>query len=173
MRFDVAPLAAELAMHPKLWDEHKFRTEHPASPHREASDIWLRYNDLKHFGSHFNDAHESVWYPAIAKVPAARVLAEAMFETVGGFTLGGVLVTKIPAGKQVYPHVDRGWHAEHYEKYAIQIAGNDGQRFCFAGETLSPLTGQAFWFENQSPHWVTNDSDEDRITMICCIRRSH
>jgi hypothetical protein len=173
MRFDVAPLSAELTRHPELWNEHPFRTEHPRSPHREAADIWLRYNALEHLGPHFNDPHESVWYQSIAKLPAARVLAEDMFEAVDGFTLGGVLLTKIPAHAQVYPHADNGWHATWYSKYAIQIAGNDRQAFCFGDGCLSPLTGESFQFENQAPHWVRNDSDEDRITLICCIRRTH
>jgi hypothetical protein len=173
LRFDVAPLTHELDAHSDLWGQHKWRTEHPQSPHREARDIWLRYAPLRNLGPHFNDPHESEWYPAIAKLPAARVLAEDMFERVNGETLGGVLLTKVPAGSQVYPHADRGWHAEHYEKFAIQVAGNKEQFFCYGDGCLSPETGESFWFENQSPHWVVNESGEDRITLICCIRRVH
>lgn len=173
LRFDVLPLREELRAHAALWGEHTWRTEHPKSPHREAQDIWLRYNSLKRLGPRFNEAHESEWYPSIAKLPAARALAEHMFDGVNGLTLGGVLLTKVPAGSQVYPHADRGWHAEHYEKFAIQVAGNDEQFFCYGDGCLSPQTGQSFWFENQSPHWVVNESDEDRITLICCIRRIH
>lgn len=87
--------------------------------------------------------------------------------------MGGVLITRIPAGKQVYPHIDEGWHAGHYEKFAIQVKGNKEQAFCFNKESLSPETGDVFWFRNDVPHWVTNFSEEERITLICCIRRAH
>lgn len=92
---------------------------------------------------------------------------------VGGKELGGVLITKIPAGKQVYPHVDGGWHAEHYEKFAILVQGNPEQEFCFESSALRCREGDSFTFDNHFPHWVTNDSPEDRITLIICIRRAH
>lgn len=171
--FDVDPLRAQLEANPHLWDQYRWRTEHPRSPHREVSDIWIRYNAIENLGPAFNDPHESIWYPVTDKLSAARLLAEQMMEFTQSAKLGGVLITKIPAGKQVYRHMDGGWHAGHYEKFAIQIQGNHQQAFCFEGEELRALPGQSYWFRNQFPHWVKNDSDEDRITLIICIRGSH
>lgn len=172
-RFDVVPLASELALHPEVWNQHRWRTEHPRSPHREVDDIWIRYNAIENLGPTFNEPHESIWYPVAEKLTAVKHLVEKLVQDVGGGQLGGVLITRVPAGKQVYPHVDQGWHAGYYEKFAIQIAGNGKQAFCFDGEELRAETGDAYWFRNDVPHWVTNDSDEDRITLIVCIRRIH
>ena len=85
--------------------------------------------------------------------------------------LGGVLITKIPAGMECKPHVDGGWHAGHYEKYGIQIASAPGQRFCFEGESLETRPGDVFWFDNSHTHWVTNDTEHDRITLIVTLKR--
>jgi aspartyl/asparaginyl beta-hydroxylase (cupin superfamily) len=114
-----------------------------------------------------------VWYPCAEHLPSIKHLVADVMEAVEGAQLGGVLITRIPAGKQVYPHVDQGWHATHYEKFAVQIKGNLGQMFCFKDSQLSPLEGELYWFNNQQPHWVVNNSCEDRITLICCIRRAH
>lgn len=171
--FDVNPLRAQLEANSHLWDQYRWRTEHPHSPHREVSDIWVRYNAIGNLGPAFNNPHESVWYPVIKDLPGVRSLAEQMMQTVEGQQLGGVLITRISAGKQVYPHIDQGWHANYYEKFAVQIQGNDRQAFCFEGESLSAKPGESYWFDNHYKHWVTNDSDEDRITLIICIRRSH
>lgn len=170
-RFDVSTLRAQLEAHPEVWDEHRFRTEHPRSPHREASDIWIRYNSLQNLGPHFNNEHDSVWYPVAEKLPAVESLCEQMLEITGSDRLGGVLVTRIPAGKQVYPHVDRGWHAEFYEKFAILLQGCETQAFCYEDCTFHCAEGDSFTFNNQSCHWVLNDSEMPRITLIICARR--
>jgi hypothetical protein len=171
-RFDVLPLIQQLYEHPDLWDRYPWRTEHPKSPHREVSDIWVRYNAIENMGPHFNEPHVAVWYPVCEVLPAAKQLALEVKEAFGAHALGGVLLTRIPASKQVYPHADGGWHATHYEKVAVQIAGNERQAFCFDGSSVSALPGESYLFNNQAPHWVRNDSDEDRITLICCIRRN-
>jgi len=123
-------------------------------------------------GPKFNDKHFSVWYPVSDELPLTKNLALDVHKEIGG-ELGGVLVTKIPAGKQVYPHVDRGWHAGYYEKFAVQIACAPGQRFCFADGALSPAEGELYQFDNSKVHWVLNPSAQDRITLITCIRRVH
>ena len=163
--YDVSAVQEELK-HTNAWNKYRWRTLHSHSPHREVSDIWLRYNLIEKMGPHFNDPHEAVWYDF--DLPKSKALAQKIAE--GAKELGGVLITKIPAGCQVYPHIDQGWHALHYEKIAVQIQGNEKQAFCFDDGSLSALPGETYWFNNQSTHWVKNDSDEDRITMIVCTR---
>lgn len=166
-KFDVAPLVEQLSESPELWGEIPLRTSGD-SPHRESKDIWLRF--AKDLGA-FNFPHSSIWYPAAGDLLSAADLCMYMMSMVNGHTLGGVLITKIPAGKQIYPHIDKGWHAQYYEKFAIQIASAHGQSFCFEGEELNVAPGESFWFSNQSSHWVINPTNEDRITLIMCIKR--
>jgi uncharacterized cupin superfamily protein len=87
-----------------------------------------------------------------------------------GERLGGVLITQIPPGHSCKPHADDGWHARHFEKFAIQIESGPGQYFCFEGERLETKPGDLFTFDNAHTHWVTNDTPHNRITLIACIR---
>lgn len=174
LRFDVASLVQQLARSPDVWDRYTTRTRRYNTPHGGVSDVWVRYNPWRNFtgdAEAFNGPHESEWYPCVAQIPAAWSIARRLFHAVGGKQLGGVLITRIPAGGEVKPHCDQGWHAEHYEKFAVQLAGNREQAFCFEDGSLSALPGETYTFQNDRLHWVTNPSAEDRMTMIVCIRR--
>jgi hypothetical protein len=174
LTFDVEPLVRELYFASDAWDKIPYRTKFRGSPHREISDIWVRYNHLDNYYNNpqtFNDEHIAVWYPVVSQLPSARMMAIALADMLEADRMGAVLITKIPPGKQVYRHVDPGWHAKFYEKYVIQIRGNSRQAFRFDDEELRAETGQCYWFDNQFPHWVVNESDEDRISLIVCLRR--
>ena len=165
---NVQPLADALTAHPELWDQQRARTDHADSPHRELSDIWARYAPL---GGSGGVEHESIWYPNADHLPI-KVMADELMAVLGGAQLGGVLITRIPPGAQCHPHVDNGWHAEFYDKFAVQVKAAPGQTFHFEGQSLTTSTGDLYWFSNQSLHWVTNDSDSERITAIFCIKPS-
>lgn len=172
---DIMPLALQIERHPDLWNQHAGRTEGYASPHQRIDDIWVRYNHWSNFDGDmaaFNEAHESVWYPAATQLPAVRDIVFPIMARVHGERLGGVLITRIPPGGRVEPHTDHGWHAEYYAKYAVQIKSARGQAFCFEGEQLATKPGDVYWFDNAHKHWVVNDSDVERMTMIVCIRSS-
>jgi hypothetical protein len=174
-RFDVAPALAQLAAHPQLWNRYTHRTR-GYSPHRQIDDIWVRYRDFAAYSgdpSFFADEHDSVWYPEAAAIPAIPALCLALMSTVQGERLGGVLITRIPPGGEVAPHIDHGWHARYYDKFAIQLMGTPEQAFCFEGCQLSALPGQAYMFDNSRTHWVQNASNVPRMTLIVCIRGAH
>lgn len=162
---NVQPLLWALQANPHLWDQNTARTESEHSPHHDLSDIWVRYAaDPTETGP-----HESVWYPC-AEVLPVRDLVYPIMTFARGERLGGVLITKIPAGKECKPHSDPGWHARYYEKFALQIQSAPGQKFCFDGEELETKPGDLFWFDNAHTHWVTNPTPYDRITMIVCVK---
>lgn len=168
----VSDLVGRIESHPNVWNRYGVRRY---GPHSGLSDIWCRYNAYENFlgdRETFNDEHESVWYPE-AEVIGVKPLVFEVMHRVRGERLGGVLITKIPAGSQCLPHVDRGWHATYYEKFAVQLRGNEKQAFHFEKASLVTRPGDLFWFDNSFTHWVTNDSDEDRMTLIICIRRSY
>lgn len=172
--FDVSLIQQQLNAHPEVWNTIRHRTEHPQSPHREIDDIWVRYNPVRNYHGdmrEFNAEHVSEWYPVIEQLPAVKWAAEELANRLAAKVLGAVLITRIPPGAQVYPHVDQGWHARHYEKFCIQIRGNHEQTFNFEGEELRTLDGDLFWFDNAFPHWVKNPSQAERISLIVCIRR--
>lgn len=168
----MSEIKSQIDAHPEIWDEYTFRTDSPNSPHREVSDIWVRYNKIENLGSHFNDEHEAVWYPVLDKIPAIENLCDEMMEVTGTDKLGGVLITCIPPGKQVYPHSDHGWHAETYDKFAILIEGNAEQSFCFDDMEHRCSPGDSFTFKNQYRHWVKNPTEIPRMTLIICAGKS-
>ena len=164
---NVTPLLWALQENPQLWNMHSQRTESQESPHREVSDIWVRYAPPEE--SDKPGPHESVWYPEADVLPV-RDLVYPLMHAARGERLGGILITKIPAGKECKPHSDNGWHARYYSKFAIQIQSAPGQRFCFDNEYLEPRPGDLYTFENAYTHWVTNPTPYDRITLIVCIK---
>ena len=171
-KFNVRGVQAELALHPELWNEYRGRTNHPQSPHRGTDDIWLRFaeDNLNDPDARVMGPHKSVWYPSANQLPLAKSLAMKMFDLVKGKEMGGVLIIRIPPGKEIYPHVDSAWHAEYYNKIAIQIEGNAKQEFAFEDGCLSALPGQMYWLDNSYLHWVTNPTQKDWINMTVCYR---
>lgn len=151
-----------------LWNAFTARTQDPSSPHYGLDDIWARFGEPK--DAETGEAHEAKWYPS-ADVLGIKPLCSAIYERYNGIELGGVLITRIKAGKECLPHQDQGWHARHYEKFAVQITSAPNQLFCFEDEALETQPGDLFRFDNAFMHWVTNPTPYDRITLIICMRR--
>lgn len=167
--FNVEPLRSVLAAHPELWNERTERTAPEDSPHHGLDDIWLRFAEpgtMREDGS-----HDSIWYPSSKVLEWAEPMVLDLARAVGATRIGGVLVTRIKAGKECRPHTDPGWHARYYQKFAVQIdADPASQAFHFVGHELATAPGDVFWFDNAFTHWVHNDGPFDRITMIVCVR---
>lgn len=164
---NVNPLLWAIQKNPQLWNQNKGRTEHESSPHYGLDDIWVRYAAD---GVDASLPHDSIWRECADLLPV-KELVMPLFNAVGGTRLGGVLITRIKAGKECKPHTDPGWHALFYEKYAIQIQSSPSQKFCFDDKELESMPGDVYTFDNSFTHWVTNPTEYDRITLIICIRR--
>ena len=167
--FNVTPLRLALRRNSGLWNAVKTRTASPTSPHREVDDIWVRYAETPEAGS-ANTPHDSVWLQPALALPEAAPLAFQLMAAVSGERLGGILITRIPPGRRVYPHTDRGWHAQYYDKFAIQISSHPQQSFNFSDGAFHAKPGDVYWFDNSHSHWVENPSPVERITMIVCIK---
>ena len=172
---DVYSLKEEILLHYEEFDKYNQRRTFPNSPHAQMTDIWARYNDIEPFlekGSleGFEAEHDSVWYPVIDKIPAVKKVVFDLMSKVDGERLGGILITKLPVGGHITRHTDAGLHAQYYEKFFVPIQIKDGAIFGFDDGDIKAKEGEAWWFDNSNPHWVTNNSDCDRIGMIVCIR---
>ena len=165
---DVEPLAAQIEAHPELWNTQGYRKT--MEPHAQMSDIWVRYNQIERLGPAFNDEHVPMWYPAWKELPALRDIIFRLMADVDGEMLGGVLITRIPAGCEIRPHIDRGWHVDYYDKFYVQLKSEPGADFCCGDEVLNPKPGEVWRFDNRDLHWVINNSPGDRMTLIVCIR---
>ena len=173
--FDVVPLQVALKRQPKLFGKFNLRAEGYSSPHSKMTDIWVRYNDATKYleaqdFTGFNDEHDSVWYPSYYSLPQIRDIVFKLMALVEGERLGAVLITKLPPGGRIEKHVDSSWHAGYYDKYYIPIQNAEGSTFNFEDGVIAPKLGEVYWFDNSVTHWVENNSDEDRISLIICIK---
>jgi hypothetical protein len=172
----VAPLLQQLEAAPDLWDENVFRTEGAGpygGPHGKTSDIIVRFNDWANWTgdrAKFNEEHESVWWGAYDKLPYLQPLVFDLMRKFYAERLGMVLITRIPPKGKIGKHVDTGWHARHYLKFAVQVKSAPGQFFCYPGTQFETQPGDLYAFDNSIPHWVENPTDEERITLIVCLR---
>ena len=48
-----------------------------------------------------------------------------------------------------------------------------GAVFGFEDGDINPDSGDVWKFDNSKPHWVSNDSNSERIAMIICIKHSN
>lgn len=168
---DALPLLMALKANPGLWDQNTLRTTHPQTPHKQVSDIWLRFNDLQHGAEGVIDEHESVNYPAFQALPQARPLIFGLMSRIEGERLGRCLITRLPPGGRIDPHEDGGSHAAYYERFHIVLQSLPGNLFRCGDETIHMRPGEVWWFDNAVEHEVVNNSADERIHLIVDIRK--
>lgn len=172
--FDVGPVVEQLAAHPELWDQYPARTALAGSPHVETSDIWLRFRDQGELvrREDYGTPHFAVFYPAWYALPAAHAIVFRLMAEVKAVYLGGILITRIPAGACVRPHHDRGsWHAEYLNtKVYVVLKANDQCTNWCEDERVIMRPGDAWEFENLRTHGVINDGDTERLALIVTMR---
>lgn len=167
---NVGPLLLALARHPELWDQNTLRTTHPETPHKEVSDIWLRFNKLTEIVEQVVDEHESIDYPAYAILKEARPLIMGLMAHVQGERLGRCLITKLAPGRKIDPHVDGGSHAAYYDRFHIVLDSAPGSLFRCGDESVQMAPGEIWWFDNSVEHEVINNSATDRLHLIVDIK---
>jgi hypothetical protein len=165
---------AELAAQPELWNQHTERTAYQDSPHRETSDIWLRFRDPKERLSPtaVSDPHFAVFYPAWKALPALRPIVFDLMASERAVYLGGMLITRLPPGREVHAHNDRGsWHAEYLNTkvYVILQANDRCVNWC-EDERVTMRPGEAWQFDNLKMHGVINGGKADRLALIVTLR---
>lgn len=172
---NVAALMNALHRQPELWNQNTIRTRHPGTAHAEVSDVLLRFNDISEFERTgdpraITDDKECIPYPAWEKLPQVRPIIFDLMRVVEAFRLGRVIITKLPAGKEITPHVDGGAPATYFERYQVSLQSLPGCLFRIGGETVNFRTGDVWWIDNGTEHAVVNNSADDRIAMIVDLR---
>lgn len=172
-RYNVASLAEQLDAQPELWDERPQRLM-KGGPFEGTSDIWVRWRAEHELTSPqaYLEPHFAVWYPAWRKLPALQPIVYDLMARTKAVHLGGILLTRIPAGGEIKAHHDRGgWHAEFYNtKVYVVIRNNDKcVNFC-GGEQVIMSVGDAWQFDNQVLHGLYNQGPTERVSAIICMR---
>lgn len=171
----VRRLREQLLEHPDLWNERAERIAAP--PFVDTDDIWVRANDDRPFRDGkkpwalFTEPHWPIWYPAAQLLTAVKPLVYEVMGQCHGEHLGGVLITRVPAGGSVKPHKDAGWHATfHNCKVYVPIWSNNQCWNITGSERVNMDAGEAWTFNNLVQHSVHNKGTTDRVTLIISMR---
>jgi hypothetical protein len=169
---DTRQVLVALHHNENLWNQNPIRKISAGSPHAEMDDIWVRYKDPKEVDiNNRADMHFPVWLDAYYKLPQLRNIIFSVMAQCQAEHLGFVLITRIPPGCKVYPHKDAGWHPEFYNtKVYVALQTNDKCVNRVEEESVVMKTGDVWYWDNLKEHDVINDGDEDRITLIICLR---
>ena len=167
---DVMPILHAIHSKPELWDEQPLRTTHPASPHKECSDIWLWFNEVPEDETKVFDDIQVIPYRAWKELPQVRPIIFDLMRRVEGTQLGRVIVTRLEPGKKIPPHVDQGAPVEFYSRYQIVLQSLPGALFKIEDETVNFRAGEVWKIDNSKEHSVVNNSIDSRIVIIADIR---
>lgn len=167
---NVQPVMIALANQPELWDQNTLRTTHPGTAHADVSDILVWFNEIPDDPSSVIDDRQTVPYLAWAALPQLRPIIFDLMRAVEGVQLGRVLITRLPPGKAITPHVDGGAPASWYARYQLALQSLPGALFHCGGETVNFRTGDLYRVDNTQEHSVQNSSSSDRVALIIDVR---
>lgn len=171
---NVAPILADLAANPDLWDEFTERTAAPHGAMAGTSDIWVRYfpRETLRTAADYLGEGRCEFYRAWHALPSIQSVAFGLMQMCRGVELGVGLITRIPPGGEVKPHADgAAWSARYYNrKFYLVLAGNDACENVTLDERIVILPGDTVEFDNLVPHSVHNRGTTERITLIFTLR---
>ena len=167
---NTTPALHALACQKELWNEHRLRTSFDASPHKEADDIWLWFNELKPDVDEVVNDLDVRPYKGWKALPQLRGFVFGLMAQTEGVRLGRCMVTKLAPGKRILPHVDGGAPAEYYQRYQVALQSLPGADFRIEDEVVNFRSGEVWKINNRAMHSVANNSADDRIVLIVDIR---
>lgn len=162
---DPKPFLDEISSVDGAWDDATGRQD-KIEVQREALAIpirGLRKSAIN--GRKRRDVHESRWTSGSMKYPRVRAFLEAFAEE-QGCLLGRAKIVSLPAGKRVYPHIDRGEYYRVRGRYHFVLRSTAGSWLKAEDEEVRMREGELWWFDNNKMHEAHNDGDQDRIHMI-------
>lgn len=161
----VDPFLAEIASVDDAWANATGRQDKIAVQ-REALAIPLRgLRKSMILDRARRDVHESRWTTGSVKFPVARAFLQDVATELNA-DLSRAKIVCLPAGKRVYPHIDRGEYYRLRGRYHFVLKSSAGSWLKAGDEEIRMKEGELWWFDNDQMHEAFNDGDEDRIHMI-------
>ncbi|MEM6905911.1 MAG: aspartyl/asparaginyl beta-hydroxylase domain-containing protein [Pseudomonadota bacterium] len=162
---DPDPFLAEIAAVNDAWADATGRQDKIAVQ-REALAIPVRgLRKSMRFGRKRRDVQESRWTSGSVQFPKVRsFLADTAAKL--DCDLGRAKIVCLPAGRKVYPHIDRGAYYRLHGRYHFVLKSALGSWFKAGDEDVRMQEGELWWFDNDQMHEATNDGNEDRIHII-------
>lgn len=172
----VLPLAHAVAKNEHLWNQNRFRTEFPNTPHVDVDDIWLRFSDPEKCTNTSNVIGDDkpIWYlDNIHLLSEAKPIILDLMRWTCAYELGRVLITRIPPGGKILAHRDDAGdyvNMRDIARYHVVLQGLPGSLYHCGNETVNMRTGQIWWFAAKELHAVENESEDDRIHLLIDLR---
>jgi Aspartyl/Asparaginyl beta-hydroxylase len=162
---DTRPFIDEIVAVDSAWEQASGR-QLKIAVQREALAIPLRGLRKSAIGTRKRrDVHESRWTGGSVSYPVAgRFLQDAAAAEDG--LLGRAKIVCLPAGRRVYPHVDRGAYYAVRNRYHLVLRSTAGSWLRAGDEEVRMREGELWWFDNKQVHEAINDGDQDRIHLI-------
>lgn len=162
---DTQPFLDEIAAVEGAWAQSTGR-QTKIKVQREAQAIPLRgLRKSAIAGRKRSDVHESRWTTGSANFPLARQFLRDVAKAENSL-LGRGKIVCLPAGRRVYPHIDRGEYYALRNRYHLVLKSASGSWLKSGDEEIRMQEGELWWFDNKQVHEAYNDGDQDRIHMI-------
>ncbi|MEL7013934.1 MAG: aspartyl/asparaginyl beta-hydroxylase domain-containing protein [Pseudomonadota bacterium] len=111
------------------------------------------------------DVHESRWTTGSVDYPLACGFIEDVAAELDA-DMSRAKIVCLPAGRKVYPHIDRGEYYRLRGRYHLILKSSAGSWMKAGDEEVRMQEGELWWFDNDQMHEAHNDGDEDRIHII-------
>jgi hypothetical protein len=161
----VRPLLDELAAVTDAWDQQTGRQD-KVRVQREALAIPLRgLRKSRCHGRARRDVQESRWTSGSPRFPGLCTLISTVAEELD-CEPGRAKLVSLPAGRRVYPHIDRGEYYRLHERHHLVLRSSLGSWLRAGDEEVRMHEGELWWFDNRAVHEAFNDGGEDRIHLI-------
>jgi hypothetical protein len=163
--FDPAPLMAELGGIDAIWAEQTGR-QSAVPVQKEALAVPLRgLVKSAQGGRPRRNVHESRWTSGSHRLPLFQEFLKQVAAEEDG-VLGRAKIVCLPAGRQVFPHSDRGEYYKVRNRYHFVLKSTHGSWLKAGDEEVRMQEGELWWFDNKAVHEARNDGQEDRIHLI-------
>ena len=162
---DIEALLAEIARQPEMWSRDTSR-QTKLRVQRETNSIPIRSLKSSEIGDgERRDVHGSRYTSIASSFPAFVAFLETIGEERDG-QLSRARIVRLPPGKRIYRHIDRGEYYKPRDRYHLVLESADGSYMAAGDEEVRMRAGELWWFDNKQPHEAANDSDQDRIHLI-------
>lgn len=159
------PFLAELSAASDAWSIATGRQDKIAVQ-REALAVPLRgLRKSAIDGRARRDVHESRWTSTSEQFAHARKFLKTFARKLNG-ELGRAKLVLLPAGRRVYPHIDRGEYYSFRDRYHLVLRSTEGSWLKAGDEEITMREGELWWFDNKALHEAMNMGSEDRIHLI-------
>lgn len=166
----VGPLVVSLREHAEIWSEDTRRQDAPGSPHHATQVIHIRQQPGETADAVFNELEAvdtmAAHFMIGALFPVMRLVLDAIGER---GDIGRVMVTRLPPGGKITPHMDEGRYADHFDRFHLCLQA-DKASFACASDTVQMHPGELWWFNHKQIHSVWNEGKVDRLHLIVDVQ---